>query len=222
MELRKILFAFILIISILGNADFSVSGGIKGKVHFRTASHESPRTVPRYNQPASIEIASKHREREIKAVAYIADAFPDSAFALPSENPVLDQRNEQFIPYILPVLVGTNVDFPNNDRIYHNVFSFSRAKTFDLGKYPTKTKKTVTFDKEGIVSIFCEIHSHMNAFIVVLPNSYFSVIRADGRFEIPNIPPGNYTLKVFAGRGEEIERKISVKESEFTQIELSF
>ncbi|MDZ7292866.1 MAG: carboxypeptidase regulatory-like domain-containing protein [candidate division KSB1 bacterium] len=198
------------------------AGDLEGVLHFPVAKKEVFRLLPRYGRPTPADETMMPPAREVKAVVYIADTFPDSTFAPPREHPIMDQRNEQFIPYILPVVVGTTVDFPNNDRVYHNVFSFSKAKTFDLGKYPTRTKKSVTFEQVGIVSLYCEIHAHMNAFILVLPNPYFATVNADGKFRIRHIPTGEYTLKVFMGRGEEIERAVAVPENGVTHIDISF
>ena len=102
----------------------------------------------------------------------------------------MDQRNETFVPHVLAVTAGTVVDFPNSDRIYHNVFSLSKAARFDLGRYAAGHSKSVRFDQPGIVRVFCEIHSHMNAFILVFGHPFFAMTDADGRYRIDNVPPG--------------------------------
>ena len=84
------------------------------------------------------------------------------------------QRDEQFVPHILPVYRGATVDFPNNDDVFHNVFSLSSAKTFDLGRFPKGSSKSDVFDKSGTVQVFCHIHSDMSAILLVLPNPYFA------------------------------------------------
>lgn len=210
------LFNFKILLLWLGNLLFfqntGIAGDVFGKIFFPAETRQQTR-ISRYGGGESQTMSPTSSRADIKAVVYIDDIFPDSSFQLPGQNPILDQRNEQFIPYMLPVLQGATVDFPNNDRIYHNVFSFSPAKTFDLGKYPTKAQKSVTFDKTGIVSVFCEIHAHMNAFILVLPNPYFTTVKSDGGFEIPGIPAGDYTLKAFLGRNLELEQQISVPDS---------
>ena len=106
----------------------------------------------------------------------------------------MDQRNETFLPRLLAVQTGTTVDFPNSDSTYHNVFSLSRARRFDLGRYAAGKTKSVRFDRPGVVRVFCDIHSHMSAFIVVFNHPYFRVTDADGRFRIDNVPPGTYTV----------------------------
>ena len=106
----------------------------------------------------------------------------------------MDQRNETFVPHVLAVTAGTVVDFPNSDKTYHNVFSLSKVKRFDLGRYAAGHSKSVRFDRPGVVRVFCDIHSHMNAFILVFSHPFFDVTDTDGRFRIDNVPAGNYTV----------------------------
>lgn len=109
----------------------------------------------------------------------------------------MDQRNETFVPHVLAVMAGTTVEFLNSDRTYHNVFSLSRIRPFDLGRYPTGKSKFIRFERPGIVRVFCDIHSHMSAFILVFGHRFFDVAAADGRFRIENVPPGTYTVAVW-------------------------
>ena len=99
--------------------------------------------------------------------------------------------NETFVPHVLPIVAGTTVDFPNNDHTYHNVFSLSKTKTFDLGRYAVGRSKSVRFDRPGIVRVFCDIHSHMSAFIIVFAHRYFALADIDGAYRLENVPPGN-------------------------------
>ncbi len=101
------------------------------------------------------------------------------------------QKDENFFPRVVAVPVGSTVDFPNDDSIYHNVFSLSRAKSFNLGRYPKGTSQRVRFDKPGVVKVFCDIHSHMTATVIVFNHPWFAVPTDDGRFELPDIPPGD-------------------------------
>ena len=129
-----------------------------------------------------------------RAVVYF-EAAPKGAFEDRDGGRVsMDQRNETFVPHLLAVMAGTTVDFPNNDRTYHNVFSLSKARRFNLGRYAAGRSKSIRFDRPGIVRVFCEIHSHMNAFILVFTHRFFSVSDADGRYQIDGVPPGTYTL----------------------------
>jgi plastocyanin len=106
---------------------------------------------------------------------------------------VLDQRNLTFSPHVLAVRVGTTVEFPNRDRVFHNVFSFHEGKRFDLGMYPVGTVKQVTFGQPGLSRIFCNIHPNMAAYVMAVESGYFAVSDASGRFLIAAVPTGAYT-----------------------------
>ncbi len=124
---------------------------------------------------------------------------------------VMDQQNLTFIPHILPVPVKATVEFPNNDKVDHNVFSMSRTKKFNLGSYKPGEIKTIVFDKPGIVELRCDVHAEMSAFIMVMKNPYWAVTDGQGRFDIPdvnylkqyglsdvgNLPPGEYSIKTW-------------------------
>jgi plastocyanin len=132
-------------------------------------------------------------ERQM-SVVYL-EAAPRGAFE--QNDParaVMDQRNETFVPHVLAITTGTTVDFPNSDRIYHNVFSLSKTRPFDLGRYAVGHSKSIRFDRPGIVRVFCDIHSHMSAFILVFSHPFFAVTDAGGSYRIDNVPPGTYTL----------------------------
>ena len=133
-------------------------------------------------------------------------AFEDGDMA-PAE---LDQRNEAFLPYVLAVRAGATVHFPNHDRIYHNVFSFSKPKRFDLGRYARGQSKAVRFDKPGVVRVFCDIHAHMSAFILVFAHPFFAVTDAEGRYRIPDVPPGSHSLTVWTDGEPRETRHIDV------------
>jgi hypothetical protein len=111
---------------------------------------------------------------------------------------------------VLAVTVGSVVEFPNSDRTYHNVFSLSKAKRFDLGRYPRGHSRSVRFDQPGVVRVFCEIHSHMSAWILVFAHVYFSATDAEGRYRIEAVPPGSYTLAVWNDGAVRMRREVRV------------
>jgi len=110
------------------------------------------------------------------------------------------QRDANFDPHVLTVAVGTTVRWPNEDDIFHNVFSMSEAKEFDLGYYKKEKVPKVTFDHVGRVDVFCAIHSRMHCIVLVVPNRFFATTDAHGRFEIPGLPPGTYKLRAWHER----------------------
>lgn len=129
-----------------------------------------------------------------RGVVYLETA-PRGAFEeREPRRAVMDQRNETFVPHVLAVTVGSVVDFPNSDRIYHNVFSLSKPQRFDLGRYETGKSKAIRFDRPGVVRVFCDIHSHMNAFILVFSHRFFDVTDTEGRFALTNVPSGTYNV----------------------------
>lgn len=128
-------------------------------------------------------------------------------FKPPTANPKIEQKDRQFSPLALPVLVGTTVEFPNRDDEYHNVFSRSTPKELDLGRYAKDESKNVTFDKPGLVRLRCEVHSHMHAVIVVLENPYFAVTDEKGNFAIRGVPEGKYKIYAFHEDYEAKDRK---------------
>jgi plastocyanin len=195
-------------------------GSIRGRVEVRPekGTVEGRPSVAELGHPGPHDSPDRAR-----SVVYLESA-PQPAFETPAPGRArLDQRNEAFSPYVLAVTVGSTVDFPNSDRVYHNVFSLSKAKRFDLGRYPRGQSRAVRFDQPGVVRVFCEIHSHMSAFILVFAHRYFAVTEAEGRYRIDAVPPGTYTLAVWndgavrarrevrlAGTGEVVEQDFTV------------
>ncbi len=128
-----------------------------------------------------------------------------------SSRVILDQRNLMFYPHVLAIQQGTTVVFPNNDDVYHNVFSYSRPRQFDLGRYPEGQFRTVTFNTPGVVRIYCDIHAHMNATILVLDNPYFTSPDESGNYSLPEVPAGRYTIHFWYGRNLVESREIEIK-----------
>jgi plastocyanin len=141
------------------------------------------------------------------AIVYLI-GFKDES---PKEVPTLVQENKSFHPTVLPIVAGQTVSFPNHDNIYHNVFSVSPIKSFDLGQYKSSDPpKNITFDKPGLVPVFCNIHPQMISFVVVLENSAFAETGKDGKFTIPNVPPGKYTINAWKPKAQRVSAEIEV------------
>ena len=180
---------------------------VRGRVEFVRGT-APPERRPSVVEPGGpIERDAQNRRR---AVVYF-EAAPRGAFEDRESSRVsLDQRNETFVPHLLAITAGTTVEFPNHDRTYHNVFSLSKAKRFDLGRYAAGSSKSVRFDRPGIVRVFCDIHSHMNAFILVFGHRFFALTDDEGRYEIDGVPPGSYTLSAWYEGSVREQRALTV------------
>lgn len=166
-------------------------GSIEGRV---TLSHAAPRRVA--NRYPGEGGGAAHRVGSVPAVAYLMGPVA-GARAQAAERPRLSQRDTSFQPPVLVVPVGTSVDFPNRDPFFHNVFSYSSTKRFDLGRYPRGESRTVVFDRPGVVKVYCEIHQWMRSAVIVVENPFHAQVGADGRFSIAGVPPGRYRLAVW-------------------------
>ena len=124
---------------------------------------------------------------------------------------VLEQRNLQFFPRVLAVQVGTSVKFPNDDRVLHNVFSYHDGKPFDLGLYPVGEVKNRAFDTPGLSRIFCNIHSQMAAYVMVLETPYFAVSDNEGRFTLRDVPAGTYRYHAWRPGGSILNDVVEIK-----------
>lgn len=142
-------------------------------------------------------------------------------FKQPDQKPLMNQKNKAFVPDLLVVQTGTTVGFPNLDPLYHNVFSYSKAKRFDLGRYKQGTSKEVTFPEEGVVEVFCEIHENMHAYIVVVNTPYFAIADKNGAFSI-RVPPGKYSIRAWSPNRESEIVQTDVSDTEDTTVNFSF
>lgn len=156
-----------------------------------------------------------------RSVVYLETA-PQPAFETPAPGrAVLDQRNETFVPPVVAITVGSSVDFPNSDRVYHNVFSLSKPRRFDLGRYPRGQSRSVTFDRPGVVRVFCEIHSHMSAWVLVFAHRFFAVADAAGQFRLERVPPGSYTLALWHDGSVRARREVRVEAGATLELQLA-
>ena len=141
-------------------------------------------------------------------VVYLRDTRPQDVMPM---RVAIHQVNESFTPRVVAVTVGSEVEFPNDDPIYHNVFSLSRAKNFNLGRYPRGDTRRVRFDRPGVVKVFCEIHSHMSATVMVFDHPWFAVPGEDGRFELPPIPAGDRQITAWHERLGDTTQRVRVE-----------
>ena len=202
-----LLFAFLLLIYFPGLA---VAGKIKGTVK-----------VKGLRSPANV-------------LVYLTKATSGS-MDLSKTNFVMDQLNLEFRPHVLPVLVGSTVQFPNNDQVDHNIFSMSRTKKFNLGSYKPGDNKAVLFEKPGIVELRCDVHAEMAAYILVMNNPYFAVTDKNGNFQIPDsdylekagmgdladLAPGKYFIKTWHEKLKTQKKAITVPENGETVVQLN-
>jgi plastocyanin len=164
--------------------------------------------------PGSLGMGSAGREPadRRRSVVYLEGGMVSAFESNEGRRARMDQRNERFVPHVLSITAGTWVDFPNGDRTYHNVFSLSKTREFNLGRYAAGRSKAVRFEKPGIVRVFCDIHSHMSAFILVFAHRFHTVTDEEGRYRLDKVPPGTYTVAVWneTVQGEPPRRVVTV------------
>ncbi|MEO5713449.1 MAG: hypothetical protein ABIT37_08160 [Luteolibacter sp.] len=143
------------------------------------------------------------------AIVYLEGTFPAPA-SLPTQQVI--QKDFIFQPSLLAVRTGTKVEFPNQDDTYHNVFSFSPAKRFDLGRHRPEDKPlpSQVFDKAGMITLRCDIHEHMRGIILVLDTPHFVVSGQDGNFKLSGLPAGNYKLKAWIDSRTTLEKPVTI------------
>ena len=189
----------------LAGGEFMLEGTV-------TLPKEKPAPPPsaRYQGNATEAVATPE---PATAVVYLEGKFPTTDPPPPAQLP---QKGFQFKHSLLAVRKGTRVEFPNEDEAYHNVFSYSKPKRFDLGRYRKgETPAFQIFDQEGVVKLYCEIHSHMRATILVLDTPHFIRTEPSGhyRLALTNVPPGTYTLKAWINEKTTRESTVEIKDS---------
>jgi len=148
-------------------------------------------------QAGSLDVTVKDGNDALVSDAVVYAKGRAVTSALAKKRMVIDQRDKQFIPYVTALQVGTSVLFPNNDNIRHHVYSLSPAKKFELPLYAGVPAEPVTFDKEGFVTLGCNIHDWMIAYVAVLATPYFEVTGKEGRTRLKDLPPGQYIVEVW-------------------------
>ncbi len=178
---------------------------------------------------ASAPAAALTQRYQVKAGAPVAAPEPpvavvflDGTFTLATNPPVarMIQKGLQFTPSLLPVQRGTRVEFPNKDGLYHNVFSYSKPKRFDLGRYlAEEPAPSQVFDQPGVVKLYCEIHEHMRATILVLETPHFARTSTNGTFRLEGLPAGKFKLKAWLDEKTTLEREVELKSGALVRVE---
>ncbi|PYL04569.1 MAG: hypothetical protein DME31_03185 [Verrucomicrobia bacterium] len=190
------------------------SATVEGRVEL-PKSRSAPVQAKRY------EIVSKGGVLSTQpplAVVYLDGSFPQSG-SLPTKE--VTQKDLTFIPALLPVRVGTKVEFPNLDDTYHNIFSYSPAKRFDLGRYRPDERPipSQVFEKPGLVTLRCDIHEHMRGLILVLSTPYFVMTDTAGHFRLSGLPAGHYTLKAWIDSRTTQEKPVDLKNGQTLHVD---
>src|SRR5437660_3477891 len=193
--------AIFALLPILVFAEASVEGRVE-----LPKSHSAPVMAKRYE---IVTIGGVLATQPPLAVVYLDGSFPKPKSA-PTKQ--ITQKDLTFLPSLLPVQVGTKVEFPNLDDTYHNIFSFSPPKRFDLGRYRADETPvpSVVFDVPGLVTLRCDIHEHMRALILVLDTPYFAMSDSEGRFRLSGLPAGHHTLKAWISSKTTLERPVEL------------
>jgi plastocyanin len=212
MRLRRLLW-FNAVFFIMPVALFA-GGVIEGRVEL-PKSHAAPVQAKRY------EIVTKGGVLSTQpplAVVYLEGAFPERT-SLPTKQ--VAQKDLTFVPALLPIRIGTKVEFPNLDDTYHNIFSYSPAKRFDLGRYRPDERPVPAqvFDKPGLVTLRCDIHEHMRGLILVLSTPYFVMTDMDGHFRLNGVPAGRYTLKAWIDSRTTREKPVELSNGQTLRVD---
>lgn len=166
----------------------------------------------------TISATEEIKESQAATVVWVEGLKDDES---KTQSPTISQSGLQFLPRVLAVSVGQTIQFPNEDDVSHNVFSLSEAKKFKLGIYPKGESRDVTFEKVGVIDLFCSIHRHMHAVIVVTPSSHYSQTEIGKRYEIENIPSGKHTLKIWNSKLKVITKEFEMPANGSLELNLS-
>ena len=153
-------------------------------------------------------------------VVYVA-AEPGVTVAAPAAIPSLHQKNAAFLPGFLAIAAGQSVAMPNDDMIFHNVFSYSKPNDFDLGLYAAGESRTLAFKHPGVVKLYCSIHESMNGMIFVSPTPYFDVVDSGGHFALRGVPPGKHRIRTWNEKLPDTEQTTTVPPSGVSALEIS-
>lgn len=205
-----------LVILTLGAPPRSVeaqTGTVAGTVTLEQAQVRR-RTAGRYPGQA----AGAPEIQRIPVVAYVVGRVGNATFS--SASALMVQRDTAFAPSALTIPVGGTVEFPNDDEFFHNVFSYSSAHRFDLGRYPRGESKSEQFQEPGIVEVFCEVHDKMRGVIVVTENPFHAIVGEDGSFRIVGLPPGDHVVAFWSADHRPAQQTVTVRAGSTTTVEV--
>jgi plastocyanin len=179
--------------------------------------------VPAYQRGPAVDLIRDEEESPLafersRVAVYLEGQFSQQAPVAPVTLK-MEQSNRRFTPELLVIQAGSRVSFPNQDPIFHNVFSLSGPASFDLGNYPMGDSRIVAFPRPGIVYVNCHLHSNMTATIVVTPNRWNAQAGRDGNFELQDIPPGTYTVVAWHKAGGFFRQTVAIEADKPAHIE---
>jgi plastocyanin len=199
------------------------AGDIEGTiiVQHKLTKRKVTSSADLYHRGPSVELGSDRVQDPLAfershVVVYVEGNLPSKAVSTE-----LSQEDRRFSPDLVVVPAGSTVSFPNMDPIFHNVFSLSKPKSFDLGNYPKGHTRTVVFTKPGIVFVDCHLHPNMSAVIVVTPNSWSTKVDASGSFVLPKLPPGTYTVVAWHKSAGFFRKSVRVTETGSASVEFT-
>jgi plastocyanin len=199
------------------SAEPPAAGAIAGQV--QVVAKSSRRLLAAGAYPGrTVGLAAEHDPSELPNVVVFVKARPTPSAP---RRVAIRQSHEEFVPHLVAIPIGSTIDFPNDDLIFHNVFSLSRSAIFDLGRYARGRSRSHTFTKAGLVKVFCHLHSHMSALIRVFDHPYFAIPDAQGRFSIPDVPAGPREVVAWHERAGEVTRTLTLDAGASTELNFS-
>ena len=176
-------------------------------------------SLPLYQRGTAVELTPDQPEDSLAFERERVVIYLEGRHAAPPVTATIEQQNRRFTQDTVVIPAGSKVSFPNLDPIFHNVFSLSGAKSFDLGNYPKGDTRTVTFPEPGIVFVNCHLHANMTATIVVTPNEWYARGDREGHFDIRDVPPGEYTTVAWHKAAGFFRKQIRIVPGQSTRLD---